>query len=209
MLLHNVKPTRANELSQAIAYVADGRMQEVPDEFAYQYVLHHRGLQALQLARLSSLSKPVPNVSWYYGNTGCGKTRLAYEGVDQDNIYIVSAPSSKGGALWFDGYCGQKRAVFDDFRPWWCRFDYLLRLLDRYPMHVQVKGGFVNWIPEEIIITSVLPPEELFTGEYRTSEDLAQLHRRIHRRVRCVSFTAPTSSFSLSRDAVVAYSPNG
>lgn len=84
----------------------------------------------------TSIDKPVPKVSWYYGNTGSGKTYKALEGVSEDNIYIVSAPSSKGGSLWFDGYVGQKRVVFDDFRPWWCRFDYLLRLLDRYKIQV-------------------------------------------------------------------------
>lgn len=74
--------------------------------------------------------------------------------MDPINIYRVSAPNSKGAQLWFDGYLGESVAVFDDFRPWWCRFDYLLALLDRYPIRVPVKGGFVNWIPEIIIITT-------------------------------------------------------
>lgn len=104
---------------------------------------------------------------------------MATDYVDQDNIYILSAPQTKGAPLWFDWYFGQKRVVFDDFRPWWCRFDYLLRLLDRYKMLVPVKGGFVNWIPEEIIITTQKSIEDTFTGEYRTEEDLAQLKRRI------------------------------
>lgn len=99
------------------------------------------------------MPKPEPRVAWFYGNTGTGKTHLAMDGLDPNNIFIVSAPA-KGGTLWFDGYCGQSRVVFDDFRPWWCRFDYLLRLLDKWPVRVQVKGGFVNFIPEEIIITT-------------------------------------------------------
>lgn len=103
---------------------------------------------------------------------------------------------------------GQKVAIFDDFRPWWCRFDYLLRLLDRYPMQVPVKGGFVNWVPEHIIITAPQRWSDMFTGEFRTPEDLAQLGRRIHHCVHFVSFTAPTATFSLSSDAVVAFSPN-
>lgn len=144
----------------------------VAREYPYQFALHSRGLQDLQLILAADTPKPVPVVSWWYGNTGTGKTRRAFEEVDQNNIYIVSAPSSKGGALWFDGYTGQSRVVFDDFRPWWCRFDYLLRLLDRYPIKVQVKGGWANFVPEEIIITTTKSPSESFTGEYRTEEDL-------------------------------------
>lgn len=59
---------------------------------------------------------------------------MAYEEVNHFNIFFINPPNAKGGQLWFDGYCGQEVVVFDDFRPWWCRFDYLLRLLDRYPM---------------------------------------------------------------------------
>lgn len=107
--------------------------------------------------------------------------------VNQFNIYMITGPNCKGGSLWFDGYMGQEVAVFDDFRPWWCRFDYLLRLLDRYPMQVPVKGGFVNWIPEIIIITTQKSIRDTFTGEYRTDEDIRQLERRVQRSVRFVS----------------------
>lgn len=62
--------------------------------------------------------------------------------------------------------------VFDDFRPWWCQFSYLLRLLDRYPIRVQVKGGYVNFVPEEIIITTPKNIADTFGG-FRTEEDIA------------------------------------
>ena len=48
---------------------------------------------------------------------------------------------------WFDGYDGQDTAIFDDFRASGNRFSYILRLIDRYPMDVPVKGGFVYWNP--------------------------------------------------------------
>nr|QJQ37767.1 replication-associated protein [Cressdnaviricota sp.] len=128
-------------------------------------------MRDLQYALVAGRSKPVPSVFWYWGNTGSGKTRAALDGVDLDNVFIVSGPNTKHGALWFDGYYGQDRVVFDDFRPWWCEFSFLLRLLDRYPIQVQVKGGFVNFIPTEIIITTPKNIEETF-GQYRSEEDL-------------------------------------
>nr|WQA30148.1 MAG: rep protein [Cressdnaviricota sp.] len=92
--------------------------------------------------------------------------------------------------MWFDGYTGQKRVIFDDFRPWWCEFSWLLRLLDRYPIQVPVKGGFVNFIPEELIITTNKNPEESF-GIYRSNEDLQQLRRRLNRVVHFAKLSGP------------------
>lgn len=93
--------------------------------------------------------------------------------MSEDNIYIQNGPNSKGGAMWWDGYCGQKVVILDDYRPWWCPFSFMLRLLDRYPIQVQVKGGFVNFVPEKIVITTPKNVEDTFTGEYRTPEDVA------------------------------------
>lgn len=98
--------------------------------------------------------------------------------MDPDNYYILSGPNTKHGALWFDGYVGQPVVILDDFRPWWCQFSFLLRLLDRYPIQVQVKGGFVNFIPETIIITTPKDVHETF-AQFRSEEDIQQIRRRI------------------------------
>lgn len=171
------KPSRP-KLSDAVECLQSEGLAGVAREYPCQFVQYSRGLQALQYATIMTAEKPVPQVYWYWGPTGSGKTRLAYEEVNEFNIFFINAPNNKGGALWFDGYQGQEVAIFDDFRPWWCRFDYLLRLLDRYPMTVPVKGGFVNWIPQKIIITTQFNVEETFQ-EYRSSEDLLQIKRRI------------------------------
>lgn len=170
------------ELGDAIEYMRLEGLSATAAEFPYQFVLHSRGLQALQCALIAGREKPVPIVSWYYGNTGTGKTRKAYEEVDKNNIYIVCGPNTKNGALWFDGYTGQSRVILDDFRPWWCQFSFLLRLLDRYPIQVQVKGGYVNFIPEEIIITTPKSIQETFS-QFRAQEDIDQVKRRVHHEI--------------------------
>jgi hypothetical protein len=81
-------------------------------------------------------------VLWYYGPTGCGKTRRAYEEAVLGTFWF-----SSNNLQWFDGYCGQQTAVFDDFRPDHCSFSFLLRLLDIYPLQVPVKHGFTDWVP--------------------------------------------------------------
>lgn len=82
--------------------------------------------------------------------------------MNRDNVYIVEWPTTKGGNVWFDGYMGQKRVVLDDYRSYHLPFNFLLRLLDRYPIQVPVKGGYVNFIPEEIIVTSPFDIQECF-----------------------------------------------
>lgn len=114
-----------------------------------------------------------PNVTWYFGPTGCGKSRKVAAAIDTLNLDAYWHTGTK----WFDGYDGEPVAVFDDFRAEQCKFAFLLRLLDRYPLRVEVKGGFRQWRPDHIYFTSPFPPEELFRGE--ASEDLRQLLRRI------------------------------
>jgi len=75
---------------------------------------------------------------------------------------------------WFDGYVGQDDVIFEEFRGD-IKFGQLLMLLDRYKMQVPVKGGFVNWCPKRIFITSPKPPQEW----YMNIEDKRQLYRRI------------------------------
>jgi len=43
--------------------------------------------------------------------------------------------------------------VIDDFYGW-LPLNFMLQLMDRYPMQVPVKGGYVNWAPRFIYITS-------------------------------------------------------
>lgn len=107
-------------------------------------------------------------VIWIYGRTGLGKSKMAHE-LAPDAYWKM--PDNK----WFDGYDGEETVIFDDFRSTWCTFPYLLRLLDRYPMMVETKGGTTQWMAKRIIITSPHHPEHA----YSTDEDMQQLIRRI------------------------------
>lgn len=103
--------------------------------------------------------KPIPKVIWLAGPTGCGKTRAAFE-ESMARGTVWSSPSST--LQWFDGYDAHTTAIFDDFRASGVNFAYLLRVLDRHPMMVPVKGGYVNWIPSYIYITCPRMPVDEF-----------------------------------------------
>lgn len=67
--------------------------------------------------------------------------------------------------------------VIDDFRADFCKFHVLLRLLDKYPYVVEVKGGSRQWLAEEIFITAPMHPRDAYA--HRSDEDIKQLLRRI------------------------------
>lgn len=132
----------------------------------------HQGLRYAQT--LSELRPPPrrtepPQVIWAHGPTGSGKSRWAFHG--HEGAYV--APGTK----WFNGYQAHEIVIFDDFRAGDMPFNLLLRLLDRYPMQVETKGGFTHWCPKKIIITTSLPPDLAYGGV--PQEDMRQLVRRI------------------------------
>jgi len=111
-----------------------------------------------------------------YGPTGLGKTYAAVNIMSkQDDYYIAECPSHKDSKLWFDGYSGQSTLILDDFAGDYCQFRYLLRLLDRYKLKVEIKGGHQWACWTTVIITSNIHP----SGWYGQGIDTAPLRRRI------------------------------
>jgi len=97
------------------------------------------------------------DVRIYWGNSGCGKTRKVWD--EFEDVYV------KPVGKWWDGYDGQDVVLVDDFDPSNCfdiQFDFYLKLLDRYPMKVEVKGGFEEFRSKTIIFTSNFDPKTWF-----------------------------------------------
>lgn len=109
-----------------------------------------------------------PEVYWFHGPTGTGKTR---EAVARCENPWISSKSLR----WWEGYDGHEDVIFDDFRKDFCTFHELLRILDRYAYRVEYKGGSRQLLAKRIFITSPYSPAET----YCTREDVAQLLRRI------------------------------
>jgi len=133
----------------------------------------YQGLRAGQLL-LSVVEQPrttKPHVVWLWGATGCGKSRRAF--TEYPDAWV-----SSGSLTWFDGYDRHKAVILDDWRDHHAPLSTMLRLLDRYPYRVPYKGGFRQWAPDVIIITSNRAPsdEAVYRG---VSEDKGQLLRRI------------------------------
>jgi len=149
---------------------AGGSMKSVSQEEFGTYVRCRKGLEGYQ-----SLNAPAqntaPEVHVLWGGTGTGKTRAAAEEAGPDAYWVGDLSSS--GTLFFDGYEGQENVVWDEFYGK-VPLSLFLRLLDRYPIRVNTKGGNTQWSPKKIWITSNACP----TSWYPDS-DFAPLQRRI------------------------------
>lgn len=172
-----------NDIHAAAAIIeGGGSLYDVAKDHPDAFVRYHKGFIALQQTlqgrprvRNDGRVYEPPRVFWLWGPTGCGKTLTVYEENEVDDIYRKPANNE-----WWDGYCGQKVVLLDDFRASWFPFTYLLNITDRYPMQVAVKGGYVHYSPQIVYITCPQPPEILYQGlEDRHEGSVAQLLRRI------------------------------
>lgn len=159
-----------SDLAEVVSAIREKRtMHEIADQFPEQWVKFHRGLESLA-SRLSERRDWKTEVSWYWGPTGSGKSRRAFE--ESPGAYY-KMPCNK----WWDGYDNHEIVVIDDYRRDMCTFGELLRLFDRYPHTVETKGGSRSFVARRIIVTSSSKPQDIW--ESRTEEDLNQLLRRI------------------------------
>lgn len=143
---------------------------EIRDEFFGVYAKYPRAIDNY-IADLQPPRNWETEVIVFWGKTGKGKTRAVFEFIDHSQIYVHPGDS------WFDGYNGQSVALFDDFNGSEFKLSYLLKLLDRYPMKVPIKGSYVNWLPKHIFITSNKDPKEWYMGAHE--EQRNALFRRI------------------------------
>lgn len=122
-----------------------------------------------------------PYVTYLWGPSGTGKTHLAMVESDAilvpDNVWI----SCDNTLQWFNGYAGHLSAIFDDMDQFPTqRLDMMKKILDKYPIQVPTKGGFVKWLPIKIFITSNIDFED-FIGPLQKQHADA-----IRRRINCV-----------------------
>jgi len=172
---YGVKPTQGkrNDLEEVVEMVKAGkRLREVAVACCSQFIKFNKGIERLIALQVQPRSAKT-RVLWYWGPTGTGKSKLAFETAYAASSYYVKDPLNR----WWDGYEQQEVVVIDDYRRDFSTFAQLLRLLDRYPMTVEMKGATTQFNSGLIIITTPKNPSETWDG--RTEEELGQLTRRI------------------------------
>lgn len=134
-------------------------------------VKYVRGMQLLYSCLKSTPRCPKNDttVRWWCGPTGTGKSRLAFE--RYPDYYV------KPNGKWWDFYDGQIGVIMDDWRPSSLPVETYLRIWDRYPLLVEVKGQYVHLQATNFVITTPFLPDDprLWTSE---EEDVQQVVRR-------------------------------
>ena len=141
------------------------------------------------------------------GGSGQGKTAWVYETFPFEDIW-----KHPGVDDWHDGYSGQKVVLYDELDGSRFKLRYLLMLLDAYPMDVPVKGGFVPFCPEVIVITTNYEPETWYrsTTPWRDSplrRRLELIERSVMYRVGWGPMTADCQSLGIK--TVYRFPPAG
>lgn len=156
-----------NGIKEAMDKVKDSGMRGLLDSDTTVSTLRYA---AIWLTYKEKSRQWKPHVTWLWGASGAGKSRMAAE-MGGENVYW------KDSEKWWDGYDAHETTIIDDFRPSQMKFSALLKLLDRYPLRLEVKGGYRQMLSTKIIITTIVHPENCYHME--TEEPIKQLIRRI------------------------------
>lgn len=131
----------------------------------------YQALKVYELAKGAFPPKESPRtVIWLWGAAGVGKSRAAAAA----GAYFMD----KDGSFW-TSYHGQTTVCLDELRPRDLSRRELLRLLDRYPYQISIKGRTEWWRATTIYITSCLHPQIFWSGMKGDDEPWEQLERRI------------------------------
>lgn len=147
-------------------------MSEVWDEHFETTLRYYRGFQEYKKVKTGHRTwKSEIHVFW--GESGTGKSRACME----------LAPNAywKTRDEWWDGYEGHDDVILDDFYGW-LPWDLLLRILDRYPLDVNAKGGGRRFVAKRIFITSNKKPEDWYPNILDKTPLLRRIENTIHYR---------------------------
>lgn len=177
------------------------------DELFPVVAKHHRFVQLYRTLTGKQRDWPVfTQVLW--GAPGVGKTRKARDLAGPEAFWL-SRPA--GNTVWWDGYVGQEVVVIDEFYGW-IPLDLMLRLLDRYPLNVETKGGSAPIGIKKVIITSnvapmewypKMPPSRLNALWRRLEMPLGRIEQMVHPYVPEGAQPAPAPPVSLVCDEVI------
>lgn len=179
-----------SDLARAAQAIRDGKtLKEVAEEHPEEFIRYHKGLVAYQAA-LASRGPRVcppdgPEVWVFWGPTGTGKSRRAFE-------TWPDAYRKMTNDKWWDGYRGEETVIFDDFKGSSMRLHDFQLIVDRYPVKVETKGSTVELSATRLVFTSNRHPSEWYSGD---ADPEGTVMRRIDefcaRRGRLIHFVGP------------------
>lgn len=140
---------------------------QIADDYFGSWVRYHKSFS--EYKRIKATPRDFKTrVVLLYGPPGTGKSSFIRS--NSPNAYW------KAQDPWWDGYDGTSDVALDDFYGW-IPYSFMLRLMDRYPYDVNVKGAKVNFSPKTLYISSNKLPHEWWSTEVPYNH--AAFYRRI------------------------------
>lgn len=158
-----IRKGQRTDIMRATEMIKEGVcMREVALECSETFIKFHKGLTAFEALVRSKGPRDVlkdgPEVWVFWGETGTGKSRRAFE--RWPDAYRKTTSDK-----WWDGYRGQDTVIFDDFKGSSMRLHEFQMVIDRYPMQVEIKGAFVDLSATRYVFTSNKHPREWYSRE--------------------------------------------
>lgn len=171
-----------SDLHAACELVKTKGLKAVAEEMPEVFVRCHNGLGKLEkMLEPKRCNRPM-HVVVLVGPTGIGKSHQArvlceYFGVEW---FVPLLPSSRGQQLWLDNYRGEKGLILDEYEGQ-IPFTLLLRMLDSWTYHWQVKGASCLGLWELVVITSNSEPDSWYMADQITTAQRDAFHRRLNK----------------------------
>lgn len=147
-------------------------MATIAKQFPIQAIKFHKGISFY-----IRTVHPLPdrnfksNVYFYWGPPGTGKSSRCAREAEAFGGTTYYKPRGE----WWDGYQQHTNVIIDDFYGW-IKYDELLKITDRYPYQVPIKGGYEKFLTTNIFITSNVSIDEIYRFH---GYDSAALKRRM------------------------------
>lgn len=144
-----------------------------------RYTNNIRSVHSMFLGQRAQTVLRDISVEVLIGPPGVGKTQYACLKNGLENCYILN--TSAGQTVWWDNYLGQKCIILDDFYGTGLNWHMFLRILDKYPLQLQIKGS-TTWAQfTKVIITSNRDWYQWYPGQIKGSQwknQIGALYRR-------------------------------
>lgn len=149
-----------SDLDKVVSLITSGTvcLQSIARSCPKAYIRYSRGINEY----IKTINPITPRdfktlCRYYYGPPGSGKSRRALEEATETTHPIYYKPRGD----WWDGYRQHPNVIIDDFYGW-LKYDELLKICDRYPYKVPIKGGYEEFNTKSIWITSNVTIEQLY-----------------------------------------------
>nr|USZ80629.1 replication-associated protein [Tick-associated circular virus-4] len=163
-----------SDLDVLYEHIAAGMpLWDVMSRFPKQFMRNHAAVSKL----CAMYDKPRPygpvTVEIWWGPTGTGKSHNAFHMYPE--AYRKTIPGK-----WWEGYKGETTVVFEEFNPnedKELRLPEILKILDKYPYQIEIKGASLQLRANHFIFTTNMDPRTWFDGHPQQ----AALARRVNK----------------------------